>query len=60
MYITKRPEIARIAEDAGVDWIFVDMEFIGNEVQLIRQLTDTSFCIKALKNVFLLQKTSLF
>lgn len=29
MYITKRPEVARIAEEAGVDWIFVDMEFIG-------------------------------
>lgn len=23
MYITKHPEIARIAEEAGVDWIFV-------------------------------------
>lgn len=31
MYITNRPEIARIAEDAGVDWIFVDMEFIGKD-----------------------------
>lgn len=31
MYITKRPEIARIAEEAGVDWIFVDMEFIGKD-----------------------------
>ena len=29
MYITKRPEIARIAERAGVDRIFVDMEYIG-------------------------------
>ena len=29
MYITNRPEIARIAEDAGVDRIFVDMEYIG-------------------------------
>lgn len=29
MYITKKPEIAKIAESAGVDWIFVDMEFIG-------------------------------
>lgn len=29
MYITKRPEIAQIAEAAGIDWIFVDMEFIG-------------------------------
>lgn len=31
MYITNRPEIARIAENAGVDWIFVDMEFIGKD-----------------------------
>lgn len=31
MYITKRPEIAQIAENAGVDWIFVDMEFIGKD-----------------------------
>lgn len=29
MYITDRPEIAQIAESAGVDRIFVDMEFIG-------------------------------
>lgn len=31
MYITNNPEIAVIAEDAGVDWIFVDMEFIGKD-----------------------------
>ncbi len=31
MYITKSPEVARIAEEAGVDWIFVDMEFIGKD-----------------------------
>lgn len=29
MYITNRPDIAQIAESAGVDRIFVDMEFIG-------------------------------
>lgn len=29
MYITNRPEVARIAERAGVDRIFVDMEYIG-------------------------------
>ena len=29
MYITNKPEIARIAEGVGVDWIFIDMEFIG-------------------------------
>lgn len=31
MYITKRPEIVQIAEEAGVNWIFVDMEFIGKD-----------------------------
>lgn len=29
MYITNRPDIAQIAETAGVDRIFVDLEFIG-------------------------------
>lgn len=29
MYITDRPDIAAIAENAGVDRIFVDMEYIG-------------------------------
>ena len=29
MYITKDPEIARVAEDAGVDRIWVDLEYIG-------------------------------
>ena len=31
MYITSNPEVARIAEDVGVDWIFIDMEFIGKD-----------------------------
>ena len=31
MYITNRREIAQIAETAGVDRIFVDMEFIGKD-----------------------------
>ncbi|MGN0660640.1 MAG: aldolase/citrate lyase family protein, partial [Oscillospiraceae bacterium] len=29
MYITNRPDIAQIAESAGVDRVFVDMEYIG-------------------------------
>ena len=33
MYITNNPLIAKIAEDAGVDWIFVDMEFIGKDTR---------------------------
>lgn len=31
MYITNNPEVVKIAEEAGVDWIFVDMEFIGKD-----------------------------
>lgn len=31
MYITNRPEVAQIAENAGINWIFVDMEFIGKD-----------------------------
>lgn len=33
MYITNHPEIAQIAEKAGVNWIFVDMEFIGKDAR---------------------------
>lgn len=33
MYITNRPDIAQIAESAGVDRIFVDMEFIGKSAR---------------------------
>lgn len=29
MYITNRPDVAQIAESAGVDRIFVDLEYIG-------------------------------
>lgn len=31
MYITNNPEIAKIAQSAGVDRIFIDMEYIGKE-----------------------------
>lgn len=31
MYITNKPQIASIAQDAGVDRIFVDLEFLGKE-----------------------------
>lgn len=33
MYITNRTDIAQIAESAGVDRIFVDMEFIGKDAR---------------------------
>lgn len=31
MYITNKPNIARIAEKSGADWIFIDLELIGKE-----------------------------
>ena len=33
MYITNKPVVAEIAEQAGVDWIFLDMEFIGKDAR---------------------------
>lgn len=33
MYITNKPDIARIAEESGVDWLFLDMEFIGKDAR---------------------------
>lgn len=33
MYITNRPDVAKIAEDSGVDRIFVDMEYIGKALR---------------------------
>ena len=33
MYITNKPWVAKIAEEAGVDWIFLDMEFIGKDAR---------------------------
>lgn len=31
LYITNNPDIAIIAQKAGVDWIFVDLEYIGKD-----------------------------
>jgi 2-keto-3-deoxy-L-rhamnonate aldolase RhmA len=33
MYITNKPAVAEIAEQAGVNWIFLDMEFIGKDAR---------------------------
>lgn len=33
MYITNQPDIARIAQAAGVDRIFLDMEYIGKDLR---------------------------
>src|SRR5690554_1514902 len=31
MYITNDEKVAKIAEDSGVDWIFIDLEINGKE-----------------------------
>ena len=33
MYITNRPEIATVVENAGVERIFIDMEYIGKSIR---------------------------
>ena len=33
MYITNNPKIAVVAENAGVDRIFIDMEYIGKDIR---------------------------
>ena len=33
LYITNKLEIAKIAEDSGIDFIFIDMEFIGKDLR---------------------------
>ena len=58
MYITNKPAVARIAENAGVDWIFLDMEVIGkafrqsglNTVQNHHTVDDIKRIRKAIKN----------
>ena len=62
MYITNKPEIAQIAESAGVDRIFVDMEYIGkkdrqggmNTVQSYHTLDDVANIRKAIMKADLL------
>ena len=33
MYVTNNPQVASIAQEVGVDRIFVDMEYIGKNVE---------------------------
>ncbi len=53
MYITNRPDIAQIAESAGVDRIFVDMEFIGKDER--QKGLDTVKSHHTVKDVFVVK-----
>ena len=33
MYLTNNPQVAAIAQNAGVDRLFVDMEYIGKDIR---------------------------
>jgi len=35
MYLTNKTEVAKIAEQSGVDWIFVDLEFHGKSARQV-------------------------
>lgn len=54
MYITNRPDIAIIAQDAGVDRIFVDMEYIGKADR--QGGMDTVQCYHTVSDVVALRK----
>lgn len=66
MYITNNPVVARIAENAGVDWIFIDMEVIGkafrqsglNTVQNHHTVDDIKRIRKAVKKSKLLVRVN--
>lgn len=66
MYITNDPAVARIAENAGVDWIFIDMEVIGkafrqsglNTVQNHHTVDDIKRIRKAIKKSKLLVRVN--
>lgn len=66
MYITNRADIAQIAESAGVDRIFVDLEFIGKSdrqggmdtVQSKHSLDDIKIVANAINNAELLVRVN--
>lgn len=66
MYITNRPDVAQIAECAGVDRVFVDMEYIGkddrqggmNTVQNHHTIDDIKCVRQAITNAQLLVRVN--
>ncbi len=54
MYITNRPEIAKIVEEAGVERIFIDMEYIGKSVR--QGGMDTVQCHHTIEDICVVKK----
>ena len=52
MYITDNPDIAVIAQNAGVDRIFVDMEYIGkSERQRMMDTVQNHHTVEDIMNI---------
>lgn len=52
MYITNKPAVAKIAEDVGVDRIFIDMEFIGkNSRQVGLDTVQNHHTVEDIRNI---------
>ena len=52
LYITNNPKVATIAQKAGVDWIFVDLEYIGKDNrQANRNTVISAHSIEDIKNI---------
>lgn len=59
MYITNKPEVAKIAEASGVDWIFLDMEFIGKDArQGGLDTVQNHYTVKDIENIKAAVKTA--
>ena len=62
MYITNNPKVAKYADEAGVDWIFVDLEKVGklerqghiDSVKSNHSIQDINIVKKSIKNAKLL------
>ena len=54
MYITNTPQIAKIVEDAGVERIFIDMEYIGKNVR--QSGMDTVQCHHTIEDICAVKK----
>lgn len=54
MYITNRPEIAQIVENAGVERVFIDMEYIGKDVR--QGGMDTVQCHHTIEDIYSVKK----
>ena len=54
IYITADPHVGLIAESAGVDWIFVDMEYRGKKIRQAKR--DTVISAHSIKDVKAMRK----